>query len=111
MIFNKDKWQMVESGGLKDFSLPGKVLKAANLAYKEFMLFSKGEWSLENYEICLSITHDLQYASFSFLPDPAYEVNGIPFEIADRGIYKNGRGVVYVYCLNDYVLVDKKFMR
>lgn len=95
----------------KDFNLPGKVIRAASLAYEEFVSFSKGEWSLDNYEICLSITKDLQFLSFSFIPDPAYEINGLPFEISANGMYKNGRGVVYVFRIEDYALINRTFMR
>ncbi|WP_426336951.1 hypothetical protein ACN9MY_05635 [Pseudoduganella sp. R-31] len=95
----------------RSFIFSGEVVKAANLAYAEFMRLSKGAWSLESYSICFSVTDDNRYTSLAFMPDPAYEVNGIPFEVADRGMYKNGMGVVYIYRLVDYSLVNTTYMR
>lgn len=95
----------------RSFSFSGEIVKAANLAYEEFMLLSKGEWPLENYSVCFSVTDDYRYTSFAFMPDPAYEIGGIPFEVSNRGMYQNGRGVVYIYSLADYSLVNTTYMR
>lgn len=95
----------------RSFGFPGDVVKAANLAYKEFMSLSEGAWSLDNYSISFRITDDCQYASFAFVPDPAYEINGMPFEVSSQGMYKNGIGVVYIYRLLDYSLVRTIYMR
>ncbi|WP_156409984.1 hypothetical protein [Duganella sp. Root198D2] len=111
MIFNKHILPELDSFHPRDFNLPGSAIMAMSIAYDEFMIFSKGEWSLDNYQICISYTDDMDYMSIAFLPDPAYEINGIPFEVASRGMYKNGRGVEYIYSLMDFSLVKKILMR
>lgn len=106
-----DKLFGLENLYQRSFSFSGEIVKAANLAYEEFMLLSKGEWPLDNYSVCFSVTDDYRYTSFSLIPDPAYEIGGIPFEVPYRGMYKNGRGVVYIYGLVDYSLVNTTYMR
>ncbi|MGW8389327.1 hypothetical protein [Pseudoduganella sp. HUAS MS19] len=106
-----DSWFGLDSLYQRSFSFSGEIVKAANLAYEEFMHLSKGKWPLDNYSVCFSITDDYQYTSFAFIPDPAHEINGIPFEVSNRGMYKNGQGVVYIYRLKDYSLVNTTYMR
>lgn len=111
MIFNKDILPQLDSFHPREFSLEGAVIMAMNIAYDEFITFSRGEWSLDNYQICISYTDDMDYISIAFLPDPAHEINGIPFEVANRGMYKNGRGVEYIYSLMDFSMLQKILMR
>jgi hypothetical protein len=94
-----------------DFSFRGKLLHVFPLALEEFNKLSKKNWPLDNYQISVSVSDDESYAAISFLPDIANVVEGIPFEIASRGMYKNGMGVTYIYRLEDRFLVKKTYMR
>ncbi|WP_338767675.1 hypothetical protein [Massilia sp. METH4] len=107
----KEKWDHLVTKYPSDFSFRGEVLPTFPLALEEFRRKSKGEWSLSNYKIAISVNDDQSYAAVSFLPDPAYFVNGIPFEIADRGMYRNGMAIVYIYRLGDLSLVNTSYMR
>lgn len=107
----KEKWQHLITGYPGDFTFRGKALPIFTLAIGEFNKLSKGEWPLENYEIMVKINEDSSYAAISFIPDPAHEIDGIPFEVADGGMFKNGMGVSYVYRLEDLCLVNRTFMR
>jgi len=111
MDFNNEEFGNFIKVDLKEFVISGKVLKAADLAYKEFLLLSKGRWPLDVYEICISITKNNKFASFSFLPNIADDTCGFPYEIANKGMYKNGMGVVYIFRLDDFSLIGKIFMR
>ncbi|WBS02556.1 hypothetical protein OU994_30685 [Pseudoduganella sp. SL102] len=111
MSSEKEKWQHLISGYPGDFSFRAKLLPIFPLAINEFNKLSSGNWSLEDYEILVEVNEDESYAAISFLPDPEYLIDGVPFEVAHRGIFKNGMGVTYVYCLKDLSLVNITYMR
>ncbi len=111
MDSDKEKWQPLIGHYPRDFSFRGKVIPILSLAFEEFKNISKGNWSLDNYEISVSVNCDESYAAVSFVPDPAHSVDGVPFEVADRGMYANGMGITFIFSLIDFRLVNKTYMR
>ena len=94
-----------------DYSFKGNCFKIFGLALDEFKKLSKGQWSLNFYKVSIDFGKNESLVAVSFVPLPAYEVNGVPFEIADQGVYKNGRGVTYVYEIEKEELLKTVYMR
>ncbi|WP_163012837.1 hypothetical protein [Burkholderia stabilis] len=89
----------------------GGCFEVFGLALKEFEVLSKGEWSLENYNVSLNVGCDGEVVVVSFVPDVAFSIDGVPFEVADQGMYVNGRGVVYAYDISEKRLLKTIYMR
>lgn len=94
-----------------EFTFHGRMLRIFPLALDEFRKRSKGEWPLEHYSVSGAMSENKQFGAISFIPDPAYSVEGMLFEIPSRGMYKHGMGVTYIYSLVDLVLVNTTYMR
>jgi hypothetical protein len=71
--------------------------------------FSGKSWPIEKYDVVASFYKE--YASVSFCPMIENFIDGIPFEVADRGIWKNGPGVQIFISLDDYSHLKTVFMR
>ncbi len=69
------------------------------------------KWSLEKYTIYIGDYPEYNYYEFSFCPKTETFVAGIPFEIADQGIYKNGPGITMFISKEDNSLLRHYFMR
>ncbi|WP_155122347.1 hypothetical protein [Burkholderia ubonensis] len=95
----------------RDMSFNGACFEMFGAALKEFEVLSKGEWSLENYTVSVDIGCDGEIVIVSFVPIPAYSVDGVPFEVASQGMYKNGRGVLYAYSVSEKKLLETVYMR
>ncbi|WP_124579295.1 MULTISPECIES: hypothetical protein [Burkholderia] len=94
-----------------DFMFDGVVFKFFGRALDDFKEFSKGRWPLGNYTVSVNSESDGRMVAISFSPITVDLVDDIPFEIADRGVYKNGMGVTYVYSTGDGKLLKKIYMR
>ncbi|WP_157649690.1 hypothetical protein [Burkholderia ubonensis] len=94
-----------------EMNFRGDCFEIFDIALKEFGAFSRGEWSLKNYEVSVDVGCGGEVVVVSFVPDVAYSVNGVPFEIASQGMYKNGRGVVYAYSISEKKLLKTIYMR
>lgn len=73
--------------------------------------FSGRTWPIEGYVVILNSYHEEGYAAVSFCPKVESAVEGVPFEVADRGIWKNGPGVQLFISLKDFSLLKTVFMR
>lgn len=89
----------------------GGCFEVFGLALKEFEALSKGEWSLKKYNVSINVGCDGGVMVVSFVPDVAFNVGGVPFEVADQGMYVNGRGVVYAYDISEKRLLKAIYMR
>ncbi|MBY4727250.1 MULTISPECIES: hypothetical protein [Burkholderia] len=111
MSYSKDDVLELAARYPSDVSCSGECFEVFGLALAEFRKFSKGEWSLKNYNVSIDFGRDERLVAISFIPRPAYEVNGVPFEVADKGMYKNGRGVTYIYTVDGGELLKAVYMR
>jgi hypothetical protein len=66
-------------------------------------------WPIEKYNIIVSFYEE--YAAVAFCPMIEDFIDGIPFEVADRGMWKNGPGVDIFISLDDYSHLKTVFMR
>ena len=73
--------------------------------------FGGKTWPLEKYNVLTTLYENEGYAAVAFCPKIETFVQGIPFEVADRGIWKNGPGVHLFISLKDYSLLKTTFMR
>jgi hypothetical protein len=94
-----------------DYSFRGDCFKIFGLALSEFKKLSKDQWPLDCYKISIDIGKNESLVAIAFIPLPAYEVDGVPFEVADQGMYKNGRGVTYIYATESEELLKTVYMR
>ncbi|KAB0638040.1 hypothetical protein [Burkholderia stagnalis] len=111
MIYSQDDILELATKYPSDFSFRGDCFEVFGLALAEFRKLSKDEWPLENYKVSVDIGKNENLVAVSFTPLPAYEVGGVPFEVADQGMYKNGRGVTYIYAVEDGELLKAVYMR
>nr|WP_263869987.1 hypothetical protein [Burkholderia cepacia] len=111
VIYSQDDILELATKYPSDFSFRGDCFEIFGLALAEFGRLSKGKWSLGDYKVSIDFGKNESLVAVSFTPLPAYEVNGVPFEIADQGMYKNGRGVTYVYAVENGELLKTIYMR
>ncbi|AYZ67154.1 hypothetical protein WI73_23100 [Burkholderia ubonensis] len=111
MNFSEDDVLDVLTRYPDDISLDGACLEVLGAALREFEALSKGQWSLSNYTMSINVGSEGRVIAVSLMPNPAYEINGVPFEIASRGMYLHGRGVTYVYAIETRQLVKTVYMR
>ncbi|WP_144030305.1 hypothetical protein [Burkholderia sp. AU6039] len=93
-----------------DFSFSGRCFEVIYLAASEFLKFSKGEWPLGNYEIEIGFNDGETLMSVSFIPVLVHEVEGVPFEISNQGMYGNGCGVKYISDVIEQNLIKSVYM-
>lgn len=94
-----------------DTSFRGDCFAMFGLALTEFEKLSRRQWSLKDYKVSVDLDANANMVAISFTPFPAYEISDVPFEVADQGMYKNGRGVTYVYAVNEEKLLKTIYMR
>lgn len=73
--------------------------------------FSGKQWPLEGYEVLFNMYPEHNCAEVSFCPKVDTSINGVPFEVADQGVWANGPGVEFFISLEDYSLLKTTFMR
>ncbi|WP_157660022.1 hypothetical protein [Burkholderia ubonensis] len=59
----------------------------------------------------INVGSEGRVVAVSLIPKPAYEIDGVPFEIASRGMYLHGCGVSYVYAVETRQLLKTVYMR
>lgn len=68
-------------------------------------------WPLEKYDILVTSDDDQGLARVAFCPQVETLVNGIPFEVADGGMWANGPAPVFDLALADQRLVKTTWQR
>lgn len=111
MTYSKDDVLELATKYPSDVSFSGACFEVLGLALAEFRKFSKGEWPLVNYKVSVDVGKNESLIAIAFTPLPACEVNGVPFEVADQGMYRNGRGVTYIYTVDGGELIKAVYMR
>ncbi len=71
----------------------------------------KGDYTIEKYNVLLSIHIDHDIINVAFCPKTVPTFEGSYLEIPCGGIYTNGPGVDFFYSLSDYTLIRRIFMR
>ncbi|CAB3969719.1 MULTISPECIES: hypothetical protein [Burkholderia] len=94
-----------------DYSFRGDCFKIFGLALAEFKKLSKDRWPLSCYKVSVDLGGGESLVAVTFSPLPAYEIDGVPFEVADQGMYQNGRGVTYIYAIEGAALLKTVYMR
>lgn len=87
------------------------VLYHAVNALREVFKKYRSEWPLSGYSVLLSWHVEHELANISFCPKIDTLVEGIPFEVSDRGMYANGPGVTFIISIPDCSLVKTVHMR
>jgi hypothetical protein len=86
------------------------LFHAVDYLRQEFKGFRR-EWPITNYDVLLSWYTEYGLVDIAFCPKVETFVQGGPFEVADRGMYRNGPGIEFVLSLSDYSLVKRVYMR
>lgn len=68
-------------------------------------------WPLNRYTVLVTQHTEYSMVDVAFCPDPTNFVDGIPFEIADKGMYINGPGVQLILAADDHSLIRTVYMR
>ena len=111
MSYENEEWYSTTKKFPPDFDISGKMFKALLLANEAFINLPNNDWDLDNYSVHITASEDKKYVKIGFLPNIDTFVDGIPFQIANRGMYKYGMGVSFTYDLQTMILLNTTFMR
>ena len=111
-----DTRQFVNPRFPPDHTLEGREAMALIHGYqyllKHFQKYFSGKiWPIEKYSVCVNYYKDFNYIVVSFIPITETFIDGVPFEIADRGMYKNGPGTSFFLDPITYELLRFHAMR
>lgn len=92
--------------------IDGLVVSYLENGLNEFRKLFKDKFNLRNYTVGIDDFSDPHnYYSVSFMPNVESMFEDINFEIADKGMYKNGMGVVFFFSSKEDKLLKTVYMR
>lgn len=111
MNYKEKPWLILKNSNYKiDYELSGMVIEIICLATDYFMKITHNKYSLDNYGIEIQLLSE-NFISISFIPNIDNYIDGIPFELAVNGEYKNGQGYTLIYDLQTKNILDTIGMR
>ncbi|MDO5106077.1 hypothetical protein [Capnocytophaga sp.] len=111
MKYEEKPWLILKNSNYNvDYELSGTVITIICLAKDYFIKITNNKYSLDNYEIEIQLLSE-NFLSISFIPNVDNYIDGIPFEIAVNGQYKNGQGYTFIYDLQTKNILDVIGMR
>jgi len=78
---------------------------------KIFKNMKVSSYTISKYNVLLAIHTNYDIAAISFCPKVETFIEEVPFEVPNRGVWKNGPGVSFFYSLSSKSLLKKIYMR